>query len=169
MIVHGSTYITPPMRIHPSDSKKFKVFMGGSIEMGLAEDWQTELLNSTIGKPYTDKVLFFNPRRPDWNSTWEQSKNCQEFKGQVDWELDMLQTSHLILMYFDPATKSPISLLELGLFMNTDGYDQKMIVCCPEGFWRKGNVDIVCDRYGVECFNNKKAWLDEIERILNSV
>jgi len=25
-----------------------------------------------------------------------------------------------------------------------------MIVCCPEDFWRKGNVDIVCERYGVD-------------------
>ena len=24
-----------------------------------------------------------------------------------------------------------------------------MVVCCPEGFYRKGNVDIVCNRYGV--------------------
>jgi hypothetical protein len=24
-----------------------------------------------------------------------------------------------------------------------------MIVCCPEGFWRKGNVDIVCKYYEV--------------------
>jgi hypothetical protein len=25
----------------------------------------------------------------------------------------------------------------------------KLLVCCPEGFWRKGNVEIVCARYGV--------------------
>ncbi len=49
-------------------------------------------------------------------------------------------------MYFDPNTKSPISLLELGLYAASD----KLTVCCPEGFWRKGNVDIVCERYGVE-------------------
>jgi len=48
-------------------------------------------------------------------------------------------------MYFDPNTKSPISLLELGLHANSG----KMIVCCPKGFWRKGNVDIVCERYDV--------------------
>jgi hypothetical protein len=29
-----------------------------------------------------------------------------------------------------------------------------MIVCCPEGFWRKGNVDIVCSRYNVQQVQN---------------
>ena len=25
----------------------------------------------------------------------------------------------------------------------------RLIVCCPDGFWRQGNVDIVCVRYGI--------------------
>jgi hypothetical protein len=25
----------------------------------------------------------------------------------------------------------------------------KAIVCCPEGYWRKGNVDVICQRYGI--------------------
>ena len=23
------------------------------------------------------------------------------------------------------------------------------MVCCPEGYWRRGNVQVVCHRYGV--------------------
>ena len=52
-------------------------------------------------------------------------------------------------MYFSPETKSPITLLELGLFA-----EKNIIVCCPSGFWRKGNVDIVCTRYGIPRFEN---------------
>jgi len=55
-------------------------------------------------------------------------------------------------MYFDSNTKSPITLLELGLFTKVDkhlGTTQKVVVCCPEGFYRKGNVDIVCERYNI--------------------
>jgi hypothetical protein len=48
-------------------------------------------------------------------------------------------------MYFDPNTKSPISLLELGLHAK----EQKLVVLCPEGFWRKGNVDVVCEYYSI--------------------
>jgi len=76
----------------------------------------------------------------------EQSLDNPQFKRQVDWELDALEQCGLIIMYFDPATKSPISLLELGLFAAS----KKMIVCCPDGFWRKGNVDVVCKRYKVK-------------------
>ena len=58
-------------------------------------------------------------------------------------------------MYFDKETQSPISLLELGLFARS----KKMFVCCPEGFWRNGNVDIVCKKYGV-------AQVDSIEGLI---
>ena len=49
-------------------------------------------------------------------------------------------------MYFDPNTKSPVSLLELGLYAHTG----KLRVCCPDGFWRKGNVDVICARFGIK-------------------
>jgi hypothetical protein len=52
-------------------------------------------------------------------------------------------------MYFSPETKSPISLLELGAY----GEKGNMIVCCPDGFWRKGNVDIFCTRHDIPMFN----------------
>ena len=29
------------------------------------------------------------------------------------------------------------------------GRDGKCVVCCPRGFWRKGNVDLVCERLGI--------------------
>ena len=66
-------------------------------------------------------------------------------------------------MWFDPKTKSPISLLELGLF--ADKY--KLIVYCPEGFWRKGNVDIVCKRYNVTQVNSLDELITEIKRLVN--
>jgi hypothetical protein len=55
-----------------------------------------------------------------------------------------MERADLIALYLSPGTKSPISLLELGLYASSG----KLVVCCPEGFWRKGNVDIVCKRYG---------------------
>lgn len=70
----------------------------------------------------------------------------------ITWELDALDLADFIIMYFDPATKSPISLLELGLYSSTG----KLVVCCPDGFWRKGNVDIVCKRLGIMQRNNLK-------------
>jgi hypothetical protein len=25
----------------------------------------------------------------------------------------------------------------------------KLLVCCPEGYWRRGNVEVVCARYQI--------------------
>ena len=141
--------LKPPMYHDWPINGRFKstnVFLAGSIEMGEAEDWQSTLVSKF--KDF-DPLTFFNPRRDDWDSSWEQKESNPQFNEQVNWELDHLERSDLIFMYFSPGTKSPISLLELGLFANTD---KKMIVCCPDEFWRKGNVDIVCSRNNIPVY-----------------
>ena len=27
----------------------------------------------------------------------------------------------------------------------------KTVVCCEEGFWKRGNVEMVCEKFGVRC------------------
>lgn len=135
--------------------RKISIFLAGSIEMGAAEDWQEKVV--TALKDHDVNV--FNPRRDDWDSTWEQKISNPQFYEQVSWELDALDRSDIIFMYFSPETKSPISLLELGLYLSTGN----MIVCCPEGFWRKGNVDIVCEKYGVAVHRNINAAIEALK------
>jgi len=122
------------------------IFLAGSIEQDVAERWQDRVIEKLKDLPIT----ILNPRRATWDSSWKQSIENPQFKAQVTWELDALEMADTILLYFDPNTKSPISLLELGLFAKSG----KMMVCCPEGFWRKGNVDIVCERYGIPQFGS---------------
>jgi hypothetical protein len=130
------------------------LFLAGSIEMGAAENWQEKVKRLMH---YTDWILL-NPRRDDWDSSWKQEKDNYQFREQVEWELNWQERATKILMYFDPNTKSPISLLELGLFARTE----KMVVVCPKGFWRKGNVDIVCKRYHVEQVNTIEQAIKKI-------
>lgn len=136
------------------------VFLAGSIEQDKAENWQDKVITEL--KDFDVTVL--NPRRKKWNNKWDQSINNPEFKNQVDWELTALEQSDIIIMYFDPATKSPISMLELGLFANSG----KMLVSCPEGFWRKGNIDIVCERYSVPMFSTLDKMVSEAKNILSN-
>jgi len=119
------------------------VFLAGSIEMGVAEDWQEEVARALAGMD----VLILNPRRPHWDSSWTQSIDNPAFRQQVDWELDAMNAAGVIAMYFSPATRSPVTMLELGLYAEKN--PEKLVVCCQEGFWRKGNVDIVCARHGI--------------------
>jgi hypothetical protein len=138
---------------------KRSVFLAGSIEMGKAVDWQTRVTESLSDLD----ILVMNPRRDDWDSSWIQDISNPQFYEQVEWELDALEYASVIAMYFDPKTMSPISLLELGLHAKNGN----MIVCCPEGFWRKGNVDMVCEKYGVLRVNTIEDLIKNIRERLN--
>ena len=136
----------PPQNIALRDRSKKSIFLAGSIEMGLAEDWQRELGDWLIDKNYN----IFNPRRSDWDSSWIQTYEDPNFNQQVKWEMNALEKAEYIIMYLDPQTKSPISLLELGLHAAS----KKLFVVCPDGFWRKGNVEVDCSIYDIPLFNS---------------
>ena len=129
----------PPAPLH--DTGAASVFLAGSIEMGAAEDWQRDVERALDDLP----VVILNPRRDEWDASWVQAISNSQFREQVEWELEAQERASLIGMYFAPATRAPVTLLELGLFARSG----KLVVCCAEGFWRKGNVDVVCARYGV--------------------
>jgi hypothetical protein len=132
------------------------VFLAGSIEMGIAEDWQSKIVKTFENSD----VTFFNPRRGEWDASWEQKIESAPFYQQVNWEMNALDKADFIIMYFVPDTKSPISLLELGLYANSG----KIVVCCPEGFWRKGNVEAVCEKYDIRMLDS----LDDVIQYIDS-
>jgi len=113
--------------------------------MGLTTDWQNEVQSKLSDL----NITLFNPRRSDWDETWEQDKSDKNFHQQVSWELDHLEAADMILFYFAPQSKAPITLLELGLFAKSG----KCIVCCPQEYWRRGNVQITCERYKIPFFD----------------
>lgn len=134
------------------------LFLAGSIEMGLANNWQTVMEQELAALPIT----ILNPRRDSWDSSWVQSIDNGLFREQVEWELEAQERADIIAMYFDAQTKAPITLLELGLFARTN----KLIVCCPQGFWRKGNVDIVCHKYGIETTDSLASLISRVKERL---
>ncbi len=127
-----------PITLEPGEAS---VFLAGSIEMGLAEDWQTRVTADLATLP----VVILNPRRDEWDATWEQSIDNPQFREQVEWELDGLERATVIAMYFAPTTRAPVTLLELGLHARSG----RLVVCCPPGYWRRGNVEVVCSRHGI--------------------
>lgn len=144
---------TPPRRPKILQSLlRSSVFLAGSIEMGQAINWQF-IAEQQLSEHDVD---IYNPRRSDWDASWEQTTDSPNFREQVEWELDMLEECSIIMMFFDGKTKSPITLMELGLFANSG----KLIVCCPKGFYRKGNVDIVCERHNIPQADNLMEMID---------
>ncbi|KAF2740918.1 hypothetical protein EJ04DRAFT_398334, partial [Polyplosphaeria fusca] len=121
-------------------------------------NWQSRLSASLSHLP----IAILNPLRPDWDSSWVESITFPPFKEQVEWEMDAAGAANVIAFYFDPGKESPITLLELGLYAGTG----KAVVCCPEGFYKRGNVEIVCKRYGVVLVETLEELVGEVGRRL---
>lgn len=136
---------TIPSSTQPIGTKS--LFLSGSSPTNPTQIlWQSRLASALASLP----INILDPYRPDWDSTWIQDISFAPFKQQVTWELDMLEFADVVAVYLDPESKAPISLFELGLSIRAG----KAIVACPEGYWRRGNVQVVAERFGVEFVEN---------------
>ena len=124
--------------------------------MGTAPDWQADLMRKLSDL----EVVFLNPRRADWNPAWRPDAADPNFREQVQWELRALESADIIVMYFSPNSQSPISLLEMGLHARSG----KLILLCPPGYWRKGNVDLTAVAYGIEQVDSMEALFEAVRR-----
>ena len=131
----------------PNIYNKGLVFLAGAIDMGKAVDWQSEVTEKILAD--NDDVIILNPRRDDWDDSWEQTIENKQFREQVEWELKGLDEADLVILVLTKDSKAPISLLELGLHAK----EGKMVVVCEDGFYRKGNIEVVCKKYEIPLHN----------------
>jgi hypothetical protein len=131
----------PPVK---PEVKRTSIILYGGIQPEPA--WQTSLATSLSDLP----IDILDPRRDDWDSTWKEDISFPKFKEQVEWEIDHAKIADVIVFYFPPGALTPVALLELGLHARTG----KAIVCCPEGFYKRGNVQIVCMKYGIDLLDS---------------
>ena len=151
--------IRAPYNINEREEGSTTLFLAGSIDNGHAVDWQY-LVEEQLTE-YTDEELtVFNPRRKKFAKSAKHTIDDPYFKCQVDWELDAMDETDYIFMYFSPGSSAPVSMLELGLYADSIC---KIIVCCPDGFWRQGNVEIVCDRFNVPFFRELDDAIEHIK------
>ncbi|KAG9196318.1 hypothetical protein G6011_01439 [Alternaria panax] len=142
----------------PPTYRKFTVFTAGSIEMGDAVNWQPLMATLLNHLPIT----VCNPRKGSWDQSITPQAKDELFRQQVVWELGALEQADVICFFFDTETKSPVSLLELGLWAASD----KVVVCCGDAYWKSGNVHLTCERYGVPCVKKFTDLVPLIEDML---
>lgn len=80
--------------------------------------------------------------------------------NQIKWEHKYLDMSDIIIMNILPNSKSPISLMEIGLYANSG----KLLVFCRPEFYRYANVETVCKKYNIPLYNTNN--IDDIINIL---
>ena len=145
-----------PNRLESYDDLGITFFLAGTIDNGESLDWQKEIsdYSNEIG------VNVFNPRR----NNWDKDAGSKEIVRQIDWELEHMEKADYIIMNILGNSKSPISLLELGLHAR----DGKLIVFCPKSFYRYDNVRVTCETYGVKLYSieDYKNNIDEIKLLM---
>ena len=134
--------IYAPHRVAATGKKS--VFLSGNANKSAAVDWRIALSESLSPLPIT----IYNPFRSDWTSDWKENLSDPRFKEQVEWELDMMEKSDVIVICLHHGTDAPISLLELGLCARSG----KAIIMAEEGtkgFSKLGNVQAVAKTFGL--------------------
>ncbi|KAI0103361.1 hypothetical protein GGR51DRAFT_561789 [Nemania sp. FL0031] len=136
-----SQVINAPSEEAPNGAKS--VFLAGTTTSVDNVDWRQKLSDVLRNHPIT----IFNPNRPDWDSTWREDVDFKPYREQVEWGLKKQEEADLVIVYFHPATLAPISLLEFGLSARIPG---KVVAIAPQGYAKRGNVQLVCEKYGID-------------------
>ena len=135
--------ITPEKTINKSTNKlnSKSVFLAGTIDNGNSLNWQDKTIIELTNLGIND-IEIYNPRREHWNPN--PSKEDMEY--QIKWEQNHLDKADVIAMVLLDNSKSPISLLELGLYAKSN----KLIVFCTPNFYRWDNVRLTCEKYNIQ-------------------
>lgn len=145
--------------VTPEKTEKVEksVFLAGTIDDGKSFDWQKEVVNE-IDKRGLDLTIF-NPRNDKWNEDATAIDICR----QIEWEQNHLDKADIIVMKLSDDSKSPISLLELGLYAASG----KLAVFCTDKFYRWHNVWMTCNKYKIPLYRDlsTKAIVDVIQEM----
>lgn len=140
--------ITPETKDVTCDSVwSTSLFLAGTIDNGESENWQKRYIeelkrnSENYRKSSNGTIYVFNPRRETVPT---------DINSQIRWELEHLDKAQMIIMNILPNSKSPISLMEIGLYASSG----KLEVHCPKEFYRYDNVRIVCEKFNIPLFND---------------
>lgn len=144
-----------------SDPKSLSLFLSGQISPrcdSTPQTWQSSLANALSHLPLT----VFNPHRPDWDSSWKSDPDFPPLNEQVNWELDAIEGSDLVVVSFAPGSDAPVTLMEFGLAV---GRDPKKVICwLGEGYSKSVNVVLLCRRLGLTILRTEGEVVDELTR-----
>lgn len=144
--------IKPREELPVDDDRGFtRIFLAGTIDMGNSVDWQAQLKEYFSGKE--GRYILYNPRRGSWNGGADG-----EMEYQVNWELEHLEKADIIIMNILGSSKSPITLLEMGLHARSG----KLYVACEPSFYRYDNVRITCGYYGIPLYGSLDELLQDL-------
>ena len=137
-----------------------KIFLAGSIDRTKGRNWREEITDyiqeSWFESEFnTDHITIYSPRRAD--DKWKPDMEVE----QAAWDMSMLSMADYIILHLTGDTVSPVSLLELGIFMKSP----KLYVSVDSSYKRKRIVELYTANY---CDNKIDGSLvDSVSEIKN--
>lgn len=143
-MIYNSTIPLPEKAI----GEKY-VFLAGSMDADQTTNWRTQCITALENSHH-----IFDPTHKEHDSL-----NKWEMKNHINWELDALNRADIIILNFLPNALSPISLVELGLYVPSG----KLIVICPKEFYKNTYVTTLCKKYNTPIFLSTEQALNTIQ------
>lgn len=122
------------------------IFLAGSMVTEPEVNWRQTVVNNL-----QESYHFLDPTNPNHNSLGDV-----EMREHIKWEFNGLRIADYIILNFLPDSLSPISMVELGMYIAT----RKLIVVCPKEFYKWRYIDTLCKEYNTPIFN-------QLEDVLN--
>lgn len=145
------TTITPPSLFIPNSGPK--IFLAGSIDGGQASNWRGNVTSYMETSWVEVDITLYNPRRVD------------EFLPEMEnetavWSMSMLNMADYILLHLTGDGASPISMLELGIFIK----DPKLFLSIDDDYSRKEVVEYHYNNFGIQkIYNSPNECVDAIK------
>ena len=150
--VHTNLTIVTPPRLFVRRSGA-KIFLGGSIDLGNAPDWQgsiTKYIDQSWGP---EDVTVYNPRRLDEFTSDLETE-------QAAWTISMLTLADYILLHLAGEGASPISTLELGMFID----DPRLYLSIDDEYTRKEIIEYHYNCFGIgQIYASPKKCIDAMK------
>lgn len=122
--------ITSDKQLAQITLEKPSIFLAGSMPVGGESNWRRVVVDA-LG----DQYQLFDPTHPNHDKL-----NDSDMREHIKWEWEALKRSDYVLFNFLPNATSPISLLELGMYISSG----KAIVVCPKEFYKWQYIDALC-------------------------
>lgn len=142
-------HFTSEQKIPKKEEGRNYIFLAGSIDYMLPSIWREKVIEKS-----DDKNIFFDPTNKDY-----QQLNEKEMIDHIEWELNAMSLADKILLNFLPASLSPISLVEFGLYVSS----KKLIVICPKGFYQSRYIHKLCKEYNATCYFDLNKAIKELQ------
>ena len=117
------------------------------------EDWRDEFI-----KQISDDINVFDPIVHRYHEFSEE-----EYSNHVAKELELAETSELIVFYFDENWKSYFSMIQFGDIV---GRGKQVIVCIPNKIESEEKIRLYCEYRGIVITESLEELIPSVESIL---